>query len=203
MKKVFKILTLIMLILTILKITDTYAKYFTEATATKEQDVGQWKILLNTIDLYKPDGTTVEFTLDADNLVQDENVLAGKIAPGGVWGAEIILDPSGTDVAVRYDVEIDPSNIDITGVHYELTIENDGKTLRRIGENTYTGIITLSEVQAGQQEKLVYSVKWDNIEANNTTDTEAASVYGKTFEVPFKIKCTQYLGEDLPAEYAG
>ena len=45
MKKVLKILTLVMLIITIIKIGDTYAKYFATAnTATLSQDIAKWII---------------------------------------------------------------------------------------------------------------------------------------------------------------
>lgn len=203
MKKVFKILALITLILTILKITDTYAKYFTKATATKEQDVGQWKIMLNDdIDLYTEDGQTLEFTLPATSLVQDPNVVAGKIAPGCVWGTRLILDPTGTDVAIRYDIEVDPGLLtDLEGAYYQITLENEGKVIRKTAQDKFTGIISLSEAQAGQEEKILCSVVWENNDENSEEDTEFASTYGQQFTIPLKLTCTQYLGETLPPEY--
>ena len=158
-------------------------------------------MLNDTFDLYSEDGQRVEFTLTADRFVQDENVTAGKVAPGSVWGGQLVLDPTGTDVAIKYEIEVDPSNITIDGMHYEITLENAGKEIRRTAENKYTGIITLSEAQAGQKEQIVCSIIWDNDDNNSTDDTNFASTFGQKIEIPLVLTCTQYLGEELPPEY--
>ena len=106
MKKVFKILTLIMLILTILKIADTYAKYYTKGhTSSLSEEVGQWVIKVNDMDIYSEGGQSVEFSVTNISNFTNANAAPDKISPASEGYTNIIIDPTGTDVAVRYDIE--------------------------------------------------------------------------------------------------
>ena len=56
MKKVLKILTLVMLIITIIKIGDTYSRYYTSASTNNlSKDIGEWIIKVNEMDIYSED----------------------------------------------------------------------------------------------------------------------------------------------------
>jgi len=198
MKKVLKILTLIMLILTILKITDTYAKYYTMATGTLEQEIGKWVINLNEVDIYSETGETVEFLIEPDSsIITSSNTAPGKIAPASTWYADITLKSEGTEVAVRYDVEIDLSDYEDVTLEHGVSVVGVAKEIKRTGENTYTGIISLADVQANKLETIRCSIKWKNDESKNEDDTAIGEVYGQSFEIPVKITCTQYLGETI------
>ena len=196
MKKVLKILALIMLIITMLKIGDTYAKYYSEAIAELEQSVGQWVIKINDMDIYSETGQTVEFDMDIQNLVADENTMPGKISPGSTWAADIKLDPSGTDVAVRYDIEVSPAQIETVDAEYHITAIDGETQVIKTGANKFTGIITLAEVQENKQAQIRCSVIWNNNEERNTEDTQLAGT-SQSIEIPLTIKCTQYLGEEI------
>ena len=198
MKKVLKILTLIMLILTILKITDTYAKYFTQTTGTLELEVGKWVIKLNEVDIYSDAGETIEFLIEPDpNLISSSNTAPGKISPASTWYADVILNSEGTEVAIRYDIEIDLSCYENVSLEHAISVEGVAREIKRTGENTYTGIISLAEVQANQLETIRCSIKWNNDENKNLEDTAIGEVYGQSFEIPVKVTCTQYLGEEI------
>lgn len=200
MKKVFKILTLIMLILTIVKITDTYAKYYTKATATTNQGIANWQILINDTDIYSETGQEVEFTI-SPNLSESANTVPGKIAPGSVWSANINIDPTGTEVAVRYDIQIDNTSIVSMGnIEYEISVVDQDDTeiaITRTAANKYTGIISLEDLEASKKMQVTVSVTWNNNESTNADDTEFASTYGEKIDIPVKVICKQYLGETI------
>ena len=199
MKKVLKILTLIMLILTILKIGDTYAKYYAKAqTANLSQDVGQWVIKVNEMDIYSETGESVEFITNNFNNFSNPNAVPDKISPSSTGYADIVIDPTGTDVAVRYDIEIDLTGVSSLAIEARLEMVSGTNTLVKTGENTYSGIISLADVQAGNKANVRCYITWTNDENKNTEDT----VFGTgeqqvDISLSANVTLTQYLGEDL------
>ena len=198
MKKVLKILTLIMLIITILKISDTYAKYHATAhTDTLSRDVAKWVIKVNELDISRT-GETVEFPINKFNNFTNANTLGDKISPASEGYADIIIDPTGTDVAVRYDIEIELNGASNLAVSARLAMASGDNTLVKTGENTYTGIISLSEVQEGKTADVRCYITWVNDENKNNEDTEIASSDDRVkFNVAARATISQYLGEDI------
>lgn len=198
MKKVLKILTLVMLIFTIIKIGDTYAKYFAKAhTETLSKEVGQWVIKVNEMDIYSEDGETVEFNIDKFNNFSNANAAPDKISPSSEGYADIIIDPEGTDVAVRYDIQIDLANDSNLAIEARLEMASGTNTLVKTGENTYSGIISLADVQAGNTADVRCYITWNNDETKNEEDTAAGTTLDVTFSVSANVTVTQYLGEEL------
>lgn len=195
MKKILRILTLIMLILTIWTISDTYAKFFTKANITANYEVGKWQIKLNEINIYSEEGEIVTFTMNAQDAVENQNTASGKLAPNSSFYADIILDPEGTDTAVRYDIEINLPQIEKGNLQYEITIENSEKVLTQTAENTYTGIISLADIQDEKKEQIRCLIKWDITEEIEVKEGTIGSTYGEELEIPIKVTCKQYLGE--------
>lgn len=195
MKKILRILTLIMLILTIWTISDTYAKFFTKANITANYEVGKWQIKLNEINIYSEEGEIVTFTMNAQDAVENQNTASGKLAPNSSFYADIILDPEGTDTAVRYDIEINLPQIEKGNLQYEITIENSEKVLTQTAENTYTGIISLADIQDEKKEQIRCLIKWDITEEIEVKEGTIGSTYGEKLEIPIKVTCKQYLGE--------
>ena len=195
MKKVLKILTLIMLILTIWTISDTYAKFFTKATITAEYEVGKWQILLNEMDIYSEKGEAVTFTMSAQNAAEDSNTASGKLAPNSSLYADIMLNPTGTDVAVRYDIEVNLPEIENLDLQFEVTIPDSEKVLTKTADNIYTGIISLADIQENKQEQIRCTIKWNAEEEINIKDLALGNTFGSKLEIPIKVTCVQYLGE--------
>ena len=206
MKKVFKILSLVMLILTILKIGDTYSKYFTKAnTATLSQDIGKWVIKVNNMNIYSSSGESVEFDVDKftdfSNPDAEEGAeavsAADKISPGTEGYTDIVIDPTGTDVAVRYDIEIDLTGVSNLAIVARLEMASGENTLIRTGENTYSGIISLADVQNEEKATVRCFVKWVDDESNNETDSELGNTLNQTLSLAANVTVTQYLGEEI------
>lgn len=209
MKKVLKILTLVMLIFTILKIGDTYAKYFAKAhTETLSKDVGQWLIKINNQDIYSETGQIVEFNLNNFNNFAKIGAVAGdtqigasnKIFPGSEGYIDIQIDPTGTDVAVKYDIELNLTGVSDLAITARLEMASGENTLVQTDANTYYGIINLEEVQAGTAKTVRCYLKWENDENNNEIDTAAGENVDSELNLTAKVTVTQYLGPEEPEE---
>lgn len=211
MKKVLKILTLIMLIFTILKIGDTYAKYFAKAhTETLSKEVGQWLIKINEQDIYSQDGQIVEFNLNNFNNFAKIGAVAGdtqvgasnRIFPGSEGYIDIKIDPTGTDVAVKYDIELNLTGVSDLAITARLEMASGENTLVQTDTNTYYGIIDLEEVQAGTAKTVRCYLKWENLDEKDEIDTVAGLNLDSKINLTAKVTATQYLGEEEPEEPA-
>ncbi len=198
MKKVLKILSLVMLIITIIKIGETYAKYFSEAnTGTLNYEVGNWVIKINETDIYSETGETVEFEINNFNNFSNSNAVKDKISPSSTGYVNMLIDPTGTEVAVRYDIELDLTAIENIDIEEWIEMASGENTIVKTGENTYSGIISLADVQAGKIANLRCYIKWNNNENKNNLDSSVGLIYGQTLSLKVNVKVSQYLGEEL------
>lgn len=207
MKKVLKILTLVMLIITIIKIGDTYSRYYTSAnTSDLSKDIGEWIIKVNEKDIYSENGQTLEFTLNNFSNFTNPNADPTKISPGNKGYTDIVIDPSGTDVAVRYDIEFNESIIfelqNMFGININLELQTPTENMQfvKISNSKYSGTISLEDIQENQKATIRYYVEWINTEEEyrNEMDT-LMGTQGKDalIGIPINVTVTQYLGEPL------
>lgn len=205
MKKVLKILTLVMLIITIIKIGDTYSRYYTSANTTDlYKDIGEWIIKVNEMDIYSENGDTVEFVLNKFNNFTNSNTEPTKISPGNKGYTDIVIDPSGTDVAVRYDIELHSDWINefemLLGGNVFLEIQEPTENTQfvEIDKNSYSGIISLEDIQANKTVTIRCYIEWKNDETLNNMVTILATTGRRvTLKLPINITVSQYLGEEL------
>ncbi len=83
LKKLFIIVTLIILLFTIYKIISTYSLLQSSLSGTVQQSIGKWNIELNKQDI--TNGITREIVINDFEFVEDSNVKSGKIAPRNMW----------------------------------------------------------------------------------------------------------------------
>ncbi len=198
MKKVLKILTLVMLIFTILKIGDTYAKYYASAhTMALSQEVGKWVIKVNKMDIYSETGESVEFQVDQFGNFSNANATPNKISPSSTGYVDIEIDPTGTDVAIRYDIQIDLIDVSNLAIEARLEMASGTNTLVKTGTNTYSGIISLADAQAGTPTNVRCYITWNNDETKNQEDSIIGFEAEKNISLSAKVTATQYLGEEL------
>ena len=202
MKKSLKILALIMLVITIWQISVSYAKFYAQAHATFSNNVGDWNIKINEMDIYSETGDKVAFVIDELDLVANNYTVENKIAPGSERYFSINIDPEGTSVAVRYDINLDLGEFsDLIKENNKLSISvNEGSRNNEIiqtGESTYTAIIKLEDINANKKDNVRVNIKWENDDANSQIDTETGSVYGRNFSIPVEVTVSQYLGEEI------
>lgn len=200
LKKFLIILTMLTFCFTLYKIGTTYALLQSETNSSIAQEIGKWNIKLNESDI--TNGLTQEVVIDNFSMDENANVKSGKIAPGVSGSLELVLDPVDTQVAVRFDVSfesIEEKQIELVSIE---KIDGVG-TLVKTAENTYSGIMNLSEITNKTAKTTIKIViKWENNEDNNVSDTVIGTSSGYKLKVPIKVNVSQYLGENLE-EYNG
>ena len=151
--KRYNLIYAIILIL-FLMIPTTFSRYTTTAEGETSVNIANWQISINGVDL------TQNATLnDKIDLVYG-NQHNGMILPGETGYFDIILDPTGTEVSVEYEIVIDlsnmPQNMILTG--YTLNV---GEMMNVPNNNTFTGEIRLSnQSQLDNSNKQTYRIYW-------------------------------------------
>jgi len=218
-KKIRFVILIVILILLSLIINSTYSKYINKSSATIDEKVGKWKIKINGTDVTTPDenGKLGNFEITDFEWSKSSYVAEGKVAPGMQGYFTLRVDPTGTDVSIKYAITIDDSKIaemlNITGIdggnltdRINLKITNvyeDGEALVLPRDEKGNIIISktkeLEEIQSDLEEdridELVVEVTWINNEDNNDIDSQIGSVANNIIHLPVKVDVIQWTGE--------
>ena len=204
MKKVWFLVGAIMLLFTMYQIATTYAKYVTEVEGSANKTAGAWVIKVNDEEI-SSSASEKEFVID--NLTYDtsEFVAEGKIAPSSTGYFDITIDPSGTSVAVRFDVTIDLTQLNaIEGINFQSASKVVGENeypdqMTRTGANTYTGIISLNEVKSATPTTARFYFKWEDegTEEGDSSDSQIGQVANSELGIPIRVIVSQYSGETI------
>ena len=196
LQKVLFLLMMCVVILLIYKIIDIYAVFHSEVGANIQFVNGVWNISVNGTQITK--GTEAQFIIDQITTTENNHVKPGTLAPGLSGSFDVLINPEDTNVSVRYDVtlnqeELGSSNLKIKSI---LEIQN-GYELIKTAENTYTGIMTLQEIQNGIIHKLRVEVEWADDGSNDENDTELGKGDIQQLQIPISVHVIQYLGEEI------
>ena len=196
MKKYLYLFSISALIISLIIINNTYALLESNANATSKLDIGKWVIKLNNVDISK--GYSEDFLID--NLIdsKNENIEDGYIAPGKSGYFDIVIDPSETEVAIRYDIKIDLENMNLPD-NIKISVDNlSSNSPIKTDNNKYSGIISLDDINSGNNITLRLNINWDNTDDNyNDTDTKYGMSEDNSFKIPITINLKQYLGEEI------
>ena len=190
--KILYITCAIMIFVTIYEITNTYGLFESNINMDVDSKLATWNILINDTNIGKSE------TFNIDNFISEEDrtVASGKIAPGTSGYFNININPSTTQVSIRYDLTFDFSKLDnlftITKVE-----EKNGYNLIKTGPNTYSNVITLNEIKENKTNNIRVHIKWNNNEENNDKDTEIGLTENNTLNIPVSITVLQYSGEKI------
>ena len=207
MKKIWILVSLIMILFTTYEVAETYAKYVSETTATVDKQAGAWVIKINNIDLTSSTGEVKNFSINSLSYNSGDYVLANKFAPSASGYFDIVLDPTGASVAIRYDLTIDFS--ELSDISSEMSFDfackvvngvEDRNALMRTAANTYTGTISLDDVKNEVSTTARFYIKWedDGTGTNDQADS-ALGVSGGTLSIPVSVVVSQYSGETITA----
>ena len=204
MRKTWIIVGIVMLLFTSHQIATTYAKYITEATSTIEKTAGAWVIKINDNDI---SNSTSETTFDIDELIfpESEFVVEGKLAPASSGYFDVVIDPTGTSVAVRFDVTLDVSGlnaydaINFTAAYRVVNGEEVSANMVRTGDHTYSGVISLDDVRQGIASTMRFYIGWEEeeTEEGDESDTQLGNLKDVTTQLPVNVVISQYSGETL------
>lgn len=192
-KKSLYLICFIFLLVTIFTIVDSYGLFESNNTLSIDNNIARWNVLINGSDIKYND----TFVVDKVNLIDNENVQSGKIAPGSLGYFDIVIDPSDTDTAIRYDVTFDFSSLNNKVVVSSIEEVYSGNLIRT-DLNTYSKVITLDDIKNNVVNTVRIYIKWDNNEEDNDTDSEIGSIINNHISIPVTVSASQYLGEDIP-----
>ena len=195
-KKIFIIVLCLLTMFTVYKIVKTYSLFESNISSTKNIDVSAWNITVNNQDIVS--GVSHDFNITSDYIFipRNVNVVSGKIAPGSRGAFSISIEPEDTQVSIRYDIEIDESQIEsIPFTIYDVSSRD--VEIIKTGEYTYTGVILLRDIEENYSQTISFSFLWTNREECNDNDTAVGTIYNNSINIPVSISFKQYLGENI------
>lgn len=193
MKKIYFILFFVLLVsLFYLIISKTYALLETNSKLTADIDLGVWNVKVNDTII---NNDSINFNITDFNWSTDSNVLEGKFAPGIEGYFVINIDPTGSDVSLKYDIDFDLSNLIEHKINIVSITEEHGNNLIRTAESTYTGVIPLTDINNSVFHSIKVYLKWDG---DSTGDDASVGMSSSAqLDLPIEINLIQYLGEDI------
>lgn len=171
------VLVAIILITVVALISGTYSRYTNTATGTATLDVAKWSVKINDKQMSEiaSGALPVALTYSANEFVS-----ANKIAPGRSATFTLVIDPTGSEVAIDYKVAIGAvTGLTNSGSAFALTSATytvgDG-TAQNATINAGAGTISfteaLADVEAGKKVTVVGTITWDNAaDAYSAADT--------------------------------
>ena len=146
-------------------------------------------------------------TFDIDELVYPSNeyVVDDKLAPSSSGYFDIEIDATGSSVAVRFDVTLNTDNLNafdsirFTDAFRVINGEEVSGGMVRTGNKTYSGIISLSDIEDEIASTIRFYIGWDEeeTEEGDISDTQIGLTPGVSTDLTVTVVATQYLGEQL------
>lgn len=160
-KKGMIIALLLLLIVAIFLIGNSYSKYITQVDGKGVIEVAKWAFLVN--------GQTASITnLNLAQTYQPDTLVANHIAPGTRGSFDIIIDATGSEVGIDYQVHFEnetnkPTNMKF---YYQGNVVNSIKDL----EIFLQGTVTAEE----EQKVKTMKVEWEWSYETGSTEQEIA-----------------------------
>lgn len=192
-KKIINLLLIFVVIICLVYLYSkgTYTIFESKVDSYINPDIADWNIKVNGVVVTSADPVVVNISDVAWN---STNVADNKLAPGSTGVLDINIDPTDTDVAIKFDLEIIDKNIDPLKILTVSSITDSSNQLIRTGVNTYTGIITLDEISSGTIENIKLNIEWidngEDIDFDTITDNSEDYL-----EINFTAM--QYRGEEI------
>lgn len=171
-----EILCIISLLITMLSIQRTYARYFEMVDTTYDTHIKRWLIKVNSHNIHE-EQTLTEVMQPV--LVEDENRNSNVLVPGGTGYFDMVLDYNYVDVAFQYEFSIEQLNTnqlaDFELYGYEII---DGDTSTVTETNEFKGVIEPETDVNSTGEKIRevrFLFRWndgDGSTMNNQADTQ-------------------------------
>lgn len=189
--KGFLIIAFLFLIVFIFQVLDTYGIFESNTSTDVSSDIAKWQILVNSSDIT---GETNTFNISNVNWTTSTGVVPGKAAPGLSAYFEILIDPTGSEVAIEYEIFLDFLNLENEQIVLTSITDGLNNPLNEVDTNTYNGVIDLSDVLQGNIEKIKVNFSWINDDSNNEADSVFVNQIDPKLDVPVSIRLSQYTG---------
>ncbi|MBQ8659276.1 MAG: hypothetical protein IJ475_00350 [Bacilli bacterium] len=200
--KITTLIVLSFLFLIVFSAAYTYSLFQSDITGTATAELASWNIVINDTNIVTTESHS--FSLDNIQMKENSNVADMSFAPGSEGWFDVRIDPSDTDVAIKYEIVIKPFSFDIDGVTLSnenikisgVELTNNGTSLTEVEEGRYVGIIPY-QVGTRPVYNLHVNITWVNDEANNELDSIVGMNGDADADIPMEINFTQYLGEEI------
>lgn len=179
-----------LLFLVMLGINITYGLFESDKDFNANMNVAKFNLFVNNSNIVD----TKTFNIDNITVIENENVLNGKIAPGVSGYFNIELNPKGSDVSIYYEVSLNLDNVLNEGIVLE-KIESDNEELKRVGKYTYAGVFNLDDIKNNVVKNIKIYFKWDN---DDSVLDDIKYGDGLKCDIEASVKASQYFGEDIP-----
>lgn len=172
----------------------TYSSLSSTTSGNTTAELAKWNILINNTNI----SSTYTETVSVNNIDwESDYAINYNAAPGSTGVIHLTIDPTDTQVAIRFDLTVIDHTVDETKL---LTIESmtlDGKELVQTAPNTYTGVFTLDDIEAHQTSEITIEATWINDEANNENDSKIAQGELEPDYLGLDFQAIQYHGEEI------
>ncbi len=165
----------------------TKAAYETEVEKNVEVPIAGWEISVDGEDITTSEVKQISIS---DITWDTSRTRSGKVSPGSTGTMTIEIDPTGTETAIKYELEIIDKTVNPTSVLKVNNVSSPNVTITRSG-NKYTGYIYLSDINNGLKPKVIVDVEWENDENVNDLEREITS---QEDYILIKFNATQYKG---------
>jgi len=165
----------------------TRAAYESEVEKEMSLPIADWNITVDGEDITTQDEKQISIS---DISWNTSHTRTGKVSPGSTGTMTITIDPTGTETAIKYQLEIIDKNVNPDTVLKVNSVTSANTTLTKT-DNIYTGYIYLNDINHGLKPKIVLAVEWENDENINDLDREIDS---QEDYLLVKFKAIQYKG---------
>ena len=171
----------------------TYTFYESEVDANFNAEISDISFKINGIDVIHTDPPLDSSVFDDHITWNGTHVREGKVAPGSSGTITMELDPSGTQVALMYDLEFVTDELP-SNMHIDYSNVQADQLLVRTDEYVYSGILTLAQINSGTTVTVSLDFEFDY-----DSDVEVTSFTPEQLQGFFTINfhAIQYRGEDL------
>lgn len=159
-KRKFKFFVFYLLLATFLIFYSTYSRYTTIEEGQPKAYIANWKVKINNEDITNKQTLSNMITLVPDT--SRETTTDNKLAPGKTGFFDIIIDPTGTEVAIEYTINFDITNLPTGIILTNYEIIEDGISTNFTNTSIF-GIINLTETEQALDEnnKKTIRVYWE------------------------------------------
>ncbi len=169
----------------------SYSSYESSIDGSVDSKVSSIKLNINGQDVILNSENGV--LLDNIILNSSAHTRPGTISPGADGNISFTLDPSGSGVAILYDFTIIDKQNDDNKLLTCTGFKSSNGNLIRTGENTYTGLITLDDINKNKVIDLSFGFIFDDEEVEGITSDDAPLEN----LISISFHAIQYNGEEI------
>lgn len=166
-------------------ITKTYSKYTSFSEGEKLFETANWKVKIENIDITKQQENNIDILLNTDD---NKYVTNGKIAPGITANGTFTLDPSGSEVTIKYIIT--PGKIMYNEKEFsdfKIKMIKANNKILECENGEYTDIIELENINELIEFTIV--VEW---QSNDDEEDTIKGIETGDLSIPINIRVEQY-----------